>query len=257
MSTRKPIIGVTSNCEHITALSNNADEFLFIRANYLNVIIDNGGIPVVLNNQIDLADVEQLVSRLDGLLLIGGQDVDSKCYGETCQINYCKKVVGSGTEFHRSIRDQPNYTRDLFEIELYRAAKKAKISVLGICRGYQLMNVAEGGCLYQEIPASNVQHNILADESVPVHKVNLVAGSLASQIFKSEQIVTCSIHHQGVRNLGNDFIASGFAEDGLIEMIEYKDKEHFIFGIQGHPERARKKHKENNLLFEAFIQSCK
>jgi putative glutamine amidotransferase len=252
---KKPVIGVTSNFENIKALSNVSDEFLFIRSNYLNVIIENGGIPVVINNQMEHSDIDQLVQRLDGILFIGGQDIDTSCYGETCQINYCINISGSGKQFNRSTRDQPNYKRDIFEIALYKSAKKNGLAILGICRGYQLINVAEGGTLYQEIPITDIEHNILADETVPIHKVNITANTLANTIFNSNAIMTCSIHHQGVKTLGNNLIASGFAEDNLIEMIESTNTSQFIFGIQGHPERACKKYTENNLLFKSFIQA--
>lgn len=252
----KPIIGVTSNLDCITALSNKSDEFLFVRSNYLNVIIENGGIPVVLNNQINHQDITSLVSRLDGVLLIGGQDLDSRCYNEQCEITYSEEIHDSGKLYLRSNRDKPDYQRDLFEIELYNQAKKQNIPVLGICRGYQLINVAEGGSLYQEIPETHITHNII-NETVPTHKVNIAQNTLAHRVFNSDAITTCSIHHQGIKDLGKDLIASGHSEDNLIEMIEHADNSKFIFGIQGHPERAYKDFKENNLLFNHFLNSCK
>lgn len=253
---RKPIIGVTSNLDSITALSNNNDEFIFIRANYVQVILEHGGIPLIINSRISGDDAASIVERLDGMLFIGGQDIDPSFYGEERMINYCPKIIGSGSPYERPARDKPNPERDTFEIALYTAAKKSKVPILGICRGYQLINVAEGGSLYQEIPMEGVLHTILPNETIPNHDLIITDGSHAHKIFGSTAIMTCSIHHQGIKNLGSDLIASGFATDGLIEIVEGKDPEHFLIGVQGHPERVYKDFTEHNYLFEAFIGAC-
>lgn len=253
---RKPIIGITSNVDNITALSNNSDEFIFVRANYINVIVEHGGIPLILNSKIFHDDAQAIIDRLDGILFIGGQDIDPSFYGEDCQISYCDGVVGSGTPYNRPLRDKPNLERDRFEISLYHAAKKLKIPMLGICRGYQLINVAEGGKLYQEIPIEGVLHNILPNETVPNHDVILKEQSHAHEIFGSTCIMTCSIHHQGIKHMGNGLMATGYAKDGLVEVIEGSDPEHFLVGVQGHPERSCRQFDEHNLLFSAFINAC-
>lgn len=251
----KPLIGVTSNLESINALSNNADEFVFVRFNYINVIIEKGGIPLVINSRISHEDADHLVSRLDGLLLIGGQDVDPECYGERCAIDYCD-IYGSGTPYSRPLRDRPSKSRDNFEIALYNAAKRRKMPTVGICRGYQLINVAEGGSLYQEIELSEIFHTILPNEMVPEHEVQLVKDSRAHQVFGSLKFMTASIHHQGVKRLGEDLLASGYAPDGLIEVIESRDDTHFMLAMQGHPERSLH-YQEHNSLFSAFVAASK
>lgn len=251
----KPLIGVTSNLESINALSNNADEFVFVRFNYINVIIEKGGIPLVINSRINQEDADHLVSRLDGLLLIGGQDVDPECYGERCAIDYCD-IYGSGTPFSRPLRDRPSHCRDNFEMALYRAAKRRKMPTVGICRGSQLINVAEGGSLYQEIAQSEVLHTILPNETIPEHEIELCANSLAHQVFGSQRFMTASIHHQGVKQLGNNLRASGYAPDGLIEVIESTDNAHFMLAMQGHPERSLHYH-EHNSLFSAFVNASR
>ena len=85
---RKPIIGITSNFENIKAVSNHSDEFVFVRYNYISAILENGGIPLIINSKIDHEDAEHIVARLDGVLFIGGQDVDPQFYGEECAIDY-------------------------------------------------------------------------------------------------------------------------------------------------------------------------
>ncbi len=253
---RKPLIGITSNFESISALSNSSDEFVFVRANYVGAILEKGGIPLIINYKIDHEDTDHFIDRLDGILFIGGQDVDPHFYGEHCQIDYCEDILDSGIPYKRPLRDKPNPERDLFEIELYRAAKKRKLPVLGICRGYQLINVAEGGSLHQEIPIQDVLHTILPNETIPDHEILIQKNSHAHEVFGSTCFFTCSIHHQGIKNLGSDLIATGFAKDGLIEVVESRDPEHFMIGMQGHPERSCKQYNEHNYLFTAFIQAA-
>lgn len=252
---RKPIIGITSNLDSINALSNNADEFVFVRFNYINAIIENGGIPLIINSKINHEDASHLVERLDGILLIGGQDVDPECYGEQCAVEYCD-IYGSGTPYCRPLRDKPNRCRDHFEIALYRAAKARKVPTLGICRGYQLINVAEGGSLYQEISQDSVLHTILPNETIPDHEIRVVENSHAHEVFGSISFLTSSIHHQGVKILGKDLIATGFAPDNLIEVIESNDPDHFMIAMQGHPERSCLQYNEHKGLFASFVEAC-
>lgn len=254
---RKPIIGITSNIDSINAMSNSSDEFIFVRTNYTHAIIENGGIPIILNSLVGNEDASAIVERLDGILFIGGQDVDPRCYNEDCKITYCESIVGSGTPYNRPLRDKPNYERDCFEISLYNAAKKLKMPVLGICRGYQLINVAEGGSLHQEIPIEGVLHTILPNETIPTHELLIHENSHAHEIFGSTCFLTCSIHHQGIKHIGDGLIATGFAKDGLVEVVESRDPEHFVIGVQGHPERICKQYDEHNSLFAAFIDASK
>ena len=252
---RKPLIGVTSNFNSINALSTSPDDFVFVRANYVNAILENGGIPLIIPSTIAIQDAKYLVAGLDGILFIGGQDVDPKCYGEECQIDYTE-VLGSGIPYQRPLRDQPNYARDIFEIELYNVAKQRKLPIVGICRGYQLINVAEGGSLFQEIAINEVIHTMAANDIVPDHEIMIAENSHAHEVFGSMCFVTCSIHHQGIKALGANLVATGFAKDGLIEVIESADPEHFLLGMQGHPERSGKYFAEHNYLFAEFIAAC-
>lgn len=203
----------------------------------------------------DIEDAKHIVEGLDGLLLIGGQDVDPQFYGEERQIEYID-INGSGIPYKRPLRDKPSPDRDAFEIELYKAAKERKIPIIGICRGYQLINVAEGGSLFQEIEIYDIAHTVLSDEIVPDHEIIIQENSHAHEIFGSTCFLTCSIHHQGIKNLGKDLVATGFAKDRLIEVVESADSEHFMIGVQGHPERSCKKINEHNLLFTAFVRAC-
>ncbi|MEN9946771.1 MAG: hypothetical protein RLZZ293_1157 [Pseudomonadota bacterium] len=253
---RKPVIGITSNIDSIRALSNQEDDFIFIRYNYINAIVEHGGIPLIINSRIDPNDIEAFIGRLDGILLIGGQDIDPQFYGETCHVEYKHDIYGSGSPYNRPLRDKPNPQRDKFEIELYKIAKRLGLPILGICRGYQLINVAEGGSLYQEIPLREILHTTLANELVPNHEVILQANSLAERVFACNKFITCSIHHQGIKHLGTNLAATGFAHDGLVEIIEGTNPQQFILGMQGHPERSCKEFCEHNNLFHYFVGKC-
>lgn len=252
---RKPIIGITSNLDSMQTAITNSDEFVFVRSNYISAIAENGGIPLIITSKMGIADAAHLIEGLDGLLLIGGQDVDPSFYGEERLINYVQ-MAGFGTPYNRPLSDRPNPERDAFEIALYQAAKARKLPIIGICRGYQLINVAEGGSLFQELEIHDVMHTMEVHEVVPDHEIFIHKGSHAYQIFGSTCFLTCSIHHQGVKSLGKNLIATGFAKDGLIEVVEATDPEHFLIGVQGHPERSCKKIHEHSLLFSAFIKAC-
>lgn len=252
---QKPIIGITSNLDNLNFSLGRSEEFVFVRVKYVSIILEHGGIPLVINSKTSPEDAESLISRLDGLLLIGGQDIDPKFYGEDCHIKYTN-MKGSGTPYNRPLYDKPNPERDRFEIALYQAAKKRKLPVIGICRGYQLINVAEGGSLFQEIAVEDVSHSLLPSGHIPDHEINIHENSHAHEVFGSTCFITYSIHHQGIKRLGNDLIATGFATDGLIEVIESKDFEHFMIGVQGHPELSGRDHNEHSNLFASFVAAC-
>lgn len=253
---RKPVIGVTTNLDHIAALSTSHDEFIFIRANYINVLLEHGAIPWLLTSKIGTSSIEQIVSKLDGLMLIGGQDVHPSMYGEELVVEYCSEITCSGCKFKRPLRDKPNLERDIFEKELYLAAKKRGIPILGICRGYQLMNVAEGGTLYQELPDDKTGHTVIDEDITPIHEINVQKDSQVYDLIGEERILMSSIHHQGIKDLAPTMKAVAYADDGLVEAIESLDADQLIVGFQGHPERSCKEITEYHKMFFKFVERC-
>jgi putative glutamine amidotransferase len=169
------------------------------------------------------ADPDAMLDLLDGLLLAGGVDVDPELYG-----------AARAPETQHSVRE-----RDEFEIALAKRALERDIPLLGICRGMQVLNVAQGGTLIQDLP-SQLGHDehcrVPGSFDSAEHPVHLAPNSLAAQAAGEERHATLSHHHQGVDRLGEDLVISGWADvDELPEAIEAPDKR-FALGVQWHPE---------------------
>ncbi len=223
----KPLIAVTAS--HQFEDKGTGQAYLGLR--YLQAVEDNGGLPVLASGSPAMA--ETLAERVDGLLLSGGCDVDPACFGQQNR--------GSG---------QPDPRRDAFELALCRAMVRLGKPVLGICRGIQVLNVALGGTLIQDIPAwlgldhpngTGLRHEVriepecfLAPELQGVRRVN-------------------STHHQAVDKLGQGLRAVAYAEAGrVIEAIEAEDGRP-IWGVQWHPERLREEDPDMNAIFRKLV----
>ena len=168
-------------------------------------------------------DIADYVAALDGLILQGGADIDPRAYGE----------VPSNTIGPIDVM------RDRFELDLLRAFMAAGKPVFGICRGMQLINVACGGNLHQDLRADGVTtHDHVDSDSYDqyVHPLVLDAGSWLSQRYDGATVgVVNSIHHQGVERLGDGLVVEARAHDGVIEAIRGAG-ETFVLGVQWHPE---------------------
>lgn len=164
-------------------------------------------------------DAEAVVDRLDGLVLVGGADLDARLYA---------------AEPHETA-DVPRVTRDASELALYRAARERGLPVLGICRGLQVMAVAHGGTLVQNLPdvPGTLVHREVPGQFVE-HSATFVPGSLAARIFGPGPVTVNSSHHQCV-DLPGDLTVSGLADDGTIETCEDPTSD-FCLGVQWHPE---------------------
>jgi putative glutamine amidotransferase len=175
-----------------------------------------GGLPIELCRD---ADVEDIVSRLDGLVLSGGADVDPELYGEAPDAN-----LG---------RLEPE--RDEWESALYKAAQRKGIPVLAICRGFQLVNVLHGGTLHQHVEldegAGHPQWDVEA--STATHQVKVVAGTTMAQLHDRATPVN-SLHHQTLNVVGEGLVVNARADDGVVEGYESTDGR--LLGVQWHPE---------------------
>jgi putative glutamine amidotransferase len=169
----------------------------------------------------------KVVDEIDGLLLTGGGDIDPVLYGD---------------ERHPTVEDaEPG--RDEFEIDLARRAMSADVPLLAICRGAQVLNVAAGGTLVQDIPsavASDVSHSIVEPKSAEAHPVHVRPGSRLERALGAtvDSAHTCRVnsrHHQSVGRVGSGLIPSATAPDGVVEAIEQQDAD-FCVGVQWHPE---------------------
>jgi putative glutamine amidotransferase len=188
----------------------------------------------------------KLLDEIDGLLLTGGGDIDPVLYGE---------------DRHPTVEDaEPG--RDEFEIDLARRAMAADLPLLAICRGVQVLNVAAGGTLIQDIPSAvetDLSHSIQMPKDAVAHPVRVEPGSrleqaLGSHVDGTHMCRVNSRHHQAIGQVGSGMVASATAPDGIIEAVE-RDSSEFCLGVQWHPENFWRT-REFNPLFESFVQAA-
>jgi putative glutamine amidotransferase len=202
---------------------------------YVASVQRTGAVAVLL--PVDRRAPLALLDRIDGLLLIGGADIDPAIYGAARE---------PATE--STYRD-----RDQFEIALLHGALDRELPVLGVCRGMQILNVAQGGTLDQNLVAddgSNPHRRVIGSFEGTEHAVALEPGSLALRSAGEELHVARCHHHQAVRELGEGLRISGRAADGVVEAIESSDGR-WALGVQWHPEAD-----ERSRLFSALYEAA-
>ncbi len=212
---------------------------------YVESVRRAGGDPRVLDPKVD--DPAAVVREIQGLLLTGGVDVDPAIYGE---------------ERHATVTAvEPE--RDAFEFALLRAAREAKLPIFGICRGVQVMNVAFGGTLVQDIDSQaggSVPHTVASPPCAIAHEVWVSKGSRLWTLMQEKMVDadTCSVnsrHHQAIKQLAAGFEVTATAPDGVVEAIECPNST-FCLGVQWHPENFWRTG-EFRPLFEGFIEACR
>jgi putative glutamine amidotransferase len=211
---------------------------------YIDSILQAGGIPLLIPVGIPEAQLPQLCSGLDGLLLTGGGDIDPTRFGEM---------------MHPKVRSIDT-ARDEIEIALAKLVVKEKKPFLAICRGIQVLNVALGGTLYTHISdqlPDALLHPCYPDlpRNLAVHEVKLVEGSQLAGIFGGPKVRVNSLHHQGLKDVAPGLRPTGFAPDGLVEVLEVPDHT-FGIGVQWHPE-AMPESVQMQALFRAFVDAAK
>src|SRR5579859_2361382 len=220
---RSPLIGICTALEQARWGVWEMPAMLLPR-NYIDQIQRAGAVALMLPPDARvIAEPDLVLDVIDGLLLAGGADVDPSFYGE----ERAPQTVNTVPE------------RDAFEIALARRAIERGIPFLGICRGMQVMNVAQGGTLIQDLPtALGHEHHCRMPGSFDGadHPVHLATGSRAAAAAGGEHTPTLSHHHQGIDRLGEDLVVSGWADlDELPEAIEAPEHR-FALGVQWHPE---------------------
>jgi putative glutamine amidotransferase len=210
----RPAVGLSCYEERARWGSWDTDAVL-LHQTYAQSLLDAGADPVL----IPPGTSEAILDRLDALVLTGGPDVDPALYGAAP---------------HRTT-DTPQPIRDETEFALYRGARGRGMPVLGICRGLQVMAVAHGGTLHQDVASLDGTHtHRQARGTFTDHGANIVAGSLAARVLDAQEVVVNSSHHQAVADPG-DLTITGFASDGTIEVCE-DPSARFVLGVQWHPE---------------------
>lgn len=210
--TTRPIVGVTGFHGHWT-YAHGADPFTGLERCYTDVIIQLGGLPVLLMAHPDT--VADVLDTVDALVLTGGADIDPSHYGRD-------KALNTGVS-------DPD--RDHFEIALVRQAVHRDIPTLAICRGHQLVNVAFGGQLHQHVEG----HEGINSPDRGVHELSISPGSRLSTIVQGETAFANSLHHQAVDEPGDGLVIVARAADGIVEATEHTELP--LLSVQWHPER--------------------
>lgn len=235
----QPIIGLTTYLEQAGTEGCGTVNAAFLPETYLTPIVAAGGVPVLLPPQPVLGtSVEHLVSRLDGLVIPGGWDVDPARYGQ---------------EAHPAT-DAPRPERDEWEAALILEAIRQDVPLLCICRGEQMLNVTLGGTLHQHLPdivgTAAYQPGGYQFNSI---RVELRADSKLGRLFGSAGLDGVPVsHHQAVARLGQGLIATAWSDDQIIEAVELSGHR-FCIGVQWHPEQLA----EEMALFQALIEAAK
>lgn len=229
-----PFVIVTSTTEIIRGVSR-------VRVNeaYTNALAAFGLLPVVLP-PVDAALAAAALDQVAGLVLTGGEDVDPARFG-------AERHPATG---------EPHFARDAYEIALARVAFEQRVPTLAICRGVQLMNVALGGTLVQDIPSEHpgaIAHDPQGKRAERVHRVDVDSNSRLADVLAETSISTNSSHHQAVDRVAADLWITARTEDGIVEAIEARDPAWWMLGVQWHPEELTATPEDwDRRLFAAF-----
>ena len=229
-----PLIGIT-NCRKLE--------------DYRQAVLHVGGEVRIVEASADIAELEAAMHGVDGVLLTGGGDVDPSIYGEAPHETFSPAEPG----------------RDQFEIELVKRTREQQIPLLAICRGIQVLNVACGGTLVQDIPsqvAGALTHSLPSPPNQPyslAHEIWIEKDSMLSKLMRERlaDVDTCEVnsrHHQAVKAVAPGFTVSATAPDGVIDAIE-DPASRFCLGVQWHPENFFRTG-EFRSLFEGFLEAA-
>jgi putative glutamine amidotransferase len=245
----RPVIGITTQTLHaIDGIPAALPESWVMNQRYFLAATIVGGVPWMIPLLDDDEDtLREIYDRLDGILIPGGVDMDPATFGE---------------ERHPKL-GALDPARDRVELQLTRWAIEDHKPILGLCRGIQVMNVAFGGTLYQDIAAQvpdSIKHDYFPtagfDRDHLAHEVALSTGSRLRAVMEKPTILVNSMHHQGIKQLASDLIPAALAPDGLVEAVE-RDGDHFMVGVQWHPEMFEMTDPHTRHLFRAFIAAAR
>ncbi len=238
---RRPIIGITTSLDDKECKINHA---------YMKAVAKAGGLPMLLPALDNENICDEYINEIDGILLSGGTDILPAYFGEFMQEGY-------NMPYELSPR------RDHFEIKLYNKADIKGLPMLGICRGIQVMAVAGGGSIFQDIDIGmarqiRLRHSPNAPADTLSHPVLIKDGTRLGQIINRRMVWVNSMHHQGVKLLPKGYRICATAPDGVIEGIELESASRFAVGVQWHPERLLESAEGswNLRLFEEFVRAA-
>lgn len=241
---RKPIIVITAGRQNLyTPRRESQSVWTGCDVNYVKSILRSGGTPMLLPFLVDRDSVRAALGTADGLLLTGGGDVIPLAYGE---------------EPHpKSIYQDP--VRDEMEFEVVRLAVEMGLPVLGICRGIQVLNVALGGTLVQDIPSQvsdAIKHSGGELGPALTHSVDMDQDSLIARVFGTTTMPVNSWHHQAVKGLGRGLKVTCRARDGVVEGLE-SDEGKRVLAVQYHPEEIAADFPQFQKLFDWLVSEAR
>jgi putative glutamine amidotransferase len=238
-----PLIGVSTS---VTV--EKYPERAYVNAAYLDAVQQAGGVPVPLPPQLTPPGRAELLKRLHGVLLTGGGDVDPRHFGES----------------PHATTSEVSAARDGLEIALTRWAIQTRLPLLAICRGIQVLNVALGGSLHQDIPSapgSPYDHSQTALQTrargTTAHPVKVQDGSRLAGILGVLEVDVNSFHHQAINRLGRGLEAVAWAPDSIVEGVELGDDGQFVVGVQWHPEELVGHDPSARRLFAALVDRAR
>ncbi len=238
-----PLIGVSTS---VTVAS--YPERAYVNAAYLHAIQQAGGVPVLLPPQLGGPARREFRKRLAGVLLTGGGDVCPERFAEAP---------------HPTTSDVSE-ARDGLEIDFTLWAIEEEVPLLAICRGVQVLNVALGGSLHQDIPSElgspldhSQVHRQTGTRHVPTHHVKVQDGSRLAGILGALELDVNSFHHQGIKRLGRGLAEVAWAPDSIIEGVELEDPARFVVGVQWHPEELVAADPAARNLFAALVDRAR
>jgi putative glutamine amidotransferase len=235
----KPVIGIIPSLQLL-----QGTRFSYtLRQNNADAIADQGGLPVLLPYAGAGADLEQTLSLADGLYFAGGCDILPAHFGE-------EPIPTLGDLCP---------ARDAFEIAAYRLAAAADMPMLGVCRGVQIMNVAAGGSIYQDLAAQRPGSGGHAQKDLPgeyaFHSIRIAPGSKLAGVLGTTETAVNSFHHEAVKEAAPGYVAAATAPDGVIEGIESLSLT-YALGVQWHPEYMYGGSPACARLYRSFVEAA-
>lgn len=235
MARTRPLIGL--NCDYQSDPRYTVRDQIGLYTPYYQALLSAGALPVVVPIVDDRAALTEYLNCLDGLMFTGGEDIPPQAYGQ--------KRHPATKECHPR-----RFAHDRL---LAEAVLQREIPVLAICMGMQVVNVAYGGTLLQDIQ-TDIQHTPIDPGNDSYHSIVIEDENLLRQILEANEIEVNSAHHQAVEKLAPGLRVLAHAPDGIMEAVQMTDREFFL-GVQWHPERIVER-PEQLRLFEAFVSAC-
>ena len=244
---RRPIIGIPTQTLHsIDGIPEGLPESWVMNQRYSRAVAAAGGLPVMIPLLDDEDTLRALYDRMDALLLPGGVDLDPATYGEA-PLPTCGRL---------------DPARDRVELGFARWAIAEGKPLFGLCRGLQIVNVALGGTLYQDIAAQRsdaIKHDYFPTAGYPrdhlAHQVTVASGSRLDALVGTAPLRVNSMHHQAVKDLAPGLVPTAVAPDGLIEALEASGQQ-FVLGVQWHPESLIDRDHRMHRLVTGFVETA-